>query len=274
MNFYKRYPADYAKKTARLTLAQHGAYTLLLDELYTSETGLPQELDELYRICRAMKRDEQEAVRAVVERFFPVAEDGLRHNERATEELEAAAPALEAARANGKKGGRPKKETQQKPSGFPEQNPDETHSTTHSEPRTKPPQSSDNSPSLRSGESRASRLPKPFALPEEYRSYCLAERPDLNPDRVAENFADYWHGKPGKDGRRLDWLATWRRWVREERAGAKPGGAAADPAWRTEQRERTRLAAPGVAANSAASQFFVDVDARRVPDLTLIGSES
>lgn len=150
MNFYKRYPADYGRKTARLTLAQHGAYSLLLDEVYTSEAGLPSEVDELYRICRAMNKAEQEAVRVVAERFFPVGVDGLRHNSRATEELIEAAPAIEAARANGKKGGRPRKETQEKPIGFSAGNPDETQS----EPRTKAPHSSESS-SLRSEDSVA-----------------------------------------------------------------------------------------------------------------------
>lgn len=87
MNFYKRYMADYAKKTARLTLAQHGAYTLLLDELYGTERPLPQSYDELNRICRAMIKAEQEAVKFVADQYFPVCSDGLRHNNRATEEL-------------------------------------------------------------------------------------------------------------------------------------------------------------------------------------------
>ncbi len=111
--------ADYAKKTSRLTLAQHGAYTLLLDELYITETGLPADLTELYRICRAMNKAEQEAVKFVAETFFPVGADGLRSNERATEELNIAAPAIEAARLNGKKGGRPKTE----PIGVEKNNP-------------------------------------------------------------------------------------------------------------------------------------------------------
>lgn len=125
---------------------QHGAYTLLLDELYSMEQPLPGDLTDLFRICRAMSKAEQEAVKVVADQFFPVGEDGLRRNKRATEELIEAAPALEAARANGKKGGRPKG-TQKKPSGFSEQNPEETHK----EPRTKPPQSLDSS-SLRSEE--------------------------------------------------------------------------------------------------------------------------
>lgn len=151
MNFYKRYPADYGKKTSRLTLAQHGAYTLLLDEIYSTESPLPADFDELYRVCRAMNKPEQEAVRFVAERFFPIGGDGLRRNQRATEEITEAAPAIEAARLNGKKGGRPKKETQQKPNGFSGGYPEETQS----EPSSKAPHSSDNCSSLRSEQSCA-----------------------------------------------------------------------------------------------------------------------
>ena len=144
MNFYKRYMADYAKKTARLTLAQHGAYTLLLDELYATERPLPAEYVELFRICRAMSKTEQEAVRQVVEQFFPLGDDGLRHNSRASAEISEAAPAMEAARLNGKKGGRPTKEPPEiKPSGFPENNPVGFQIETQKEPRTKPPHSSE-----------------------------------------------------------------------------------------------------------------------------------
>lgn len=151
MNFYKRYPADYGRKTARLTLAQHGAYTLLLDEVYSTEAPLPGAFDELYRICRAMSKPEQEAVRAVADKFFPLSSDGLRRNQRAEEEITEAAPAIEAARLNGKKGGRPKKETQKEPSGFSMGNPE----STQNEPKSKAPHSSDNCSSLRSEQSRS-----------------------------------------------------------------------------------------------------------------------
>ena len=76
-------------------------------------------------------------------------------------------------------------------------------------------------PSLRSGVSRGSRLPSPFSLPDEWKDFCRQERPDLDPDAVAAKFSDYWHGKPGKAGTKLDWLATWRNWVREERQAAR-----------------------------------------------------
>lgn len=133
--------ADYAKKTARLTLAQHGAYTLLLDEVYASESALPVEMNELFRVCRAMGKTEQDAVRFVADKFFPINAEGLRQNPRANFELIEAAPALEAARLNGKRGGRPKKE----PIGFTENNPVGFENITQTEPSSKPPHSSDNS---------------------------------------------------------------------------------------------------------------------------------
>lgn len=232
MNFYKRFPADYGRKTARLTLMQHGAYTLLLDELYATEQPLPSNRDELYRICRAMSKPEQESVRTVADSFFPIGDDGMRHNRRATQEIADAAPAMEAARLNGKKGGRPKTTTHQEPSGLFNQNPNHSQS----EPRTKAPQSSD-SPSLRSGEGRASRLPKPFVLPDEWADWATQERPDLDPVKVAAKFADHWHAKPGKSGTKLDWLATWRNWVREERApqAQKPSATGETPYQRSKR---------------------------------------
>lgn len=206
MNFYKRYMGDYTRKTGHLSLAEHGAYTLLLDTLYATEKGLPASFHELFRLCRAMSKAEQTAVAKVAEEFFPVSSDGLRYNSRASEEIEDAAPAIQAAKENGKRGGRPKK-TQEKPSGFSKGTQGE------SSPEPEP-----DSPSLRSGEKRGSRLPADWKLPEEYRSFCREERPDLDPDKVAAKFADFWHGKPGKAGTKLNWFATWRNWVREERA--------------------------------------------------------
>lgn len=144
MNFYPRYPGDYAKKTARLTLAEHGAYALLLDELYSSEEPLPADTEELCRICRAISKNERDAVIRVAEKFFPVGADGLRRNERAEEEIAKARPKIDAAKANGKKGGRPKKEPATepttKPTGFSgeqeKRNPEETQwqSSPHPEP--------------------------------------------------------------------------------------------------------------------------------------------
>lgn len=87
MNFYKRYMADYAQKTAQLSLAEHGAYTLLLDELYSTEKPLPADYIALFRICRAMDKAEQTAVKSVADKYFPIDANGTRCNPRALLEI-------------------------------------------------------------------------------------------------------------------------------------------------------------------------------------------
>jgi hypothetical protein len=67
------------------------------------------------------------------------------------------------------------------------------------------------------GIERATRLTHDFQMPEEWIIFCQTERPDLIPEKTFERFRDYWVAKAGKDGAKLDWLATWRNWVRDQR---------------------------------------------------------
>jgi hypothetical protein len=74
---------------------------------------------------------------------------------------------------------------------------------------------------------RASRLPDDWMLPDDWRTYCRENRPDLNADAVAEDFRDYWRARAGPDAAKLDWAATWRRWVRNQKGatnGNRPNG--------------------------------------------------
>lgn len=65
--------------------------------------------------------------------------------------------------------------------------------------------------------SRGTRLPADWVLPPDWAKWASSERPELNVKKVAERFRDHWIAKPGKDGLKLDWFATWRNWVRNER---------------------------------------------------------
>ena len=62
-------------------------------------------------------------------------------------------------------------------------------------------------------------------LPPDWATWALTKRPDLDPQHTWELFRDYWTAKPGKDGLKTDWFATWRNWVRRERS---PNGRTAD----------------------------------------------
>ena len=66
-------------------------------------------------------------------------------------------------------------------------------------------------------QSRGTRLPADWTPSEDDILFCQSERPDLNPLTVANRFRDYWISQPGQKGLKLDWIATWRNWVRIEK---------------------------------------------------------
>lgn len=123
MNYYERHLGDYAKDTGHLTILEHGAYTLLLDRYYGTEAGIPA--DQVYRLARARSDDEKLAVDVVLAEFFTLTQENLWVNGRAEEEIEKMKIKINAARNNGKKGGRPKKEAEI-PQKEPTENPNET----------------------------------------------------------------------------------------------------------------------------------------------------
>lgn len=85
MHYYKRNIGDYAKKAGRLSMLEHGAYTLLIDAIYDRETfpTLEEALDWVWA------RDEAEvaAVKFVLSKFFELREDGRYVQNRIQEEL-------------------------------------------------------------------------------------------------------------------------------------------------------------------------------------------
>lgn len=114
MNYYNRFPGDYAADTQHLDLDQHGAYTLLLDRLYSTEKPLPKDLETLFFICRASSKRHQNAVKFVLSEFFVKNRLGYT-NKRFEKELKRSRARIKAAKENGKHGGRPPKT---KPSGL------------------------------------------------------------------------------------------------------------------------------------------------------------
>lgn len=85
--------------------------------------------------------------------------------------------------------------------------------------------SSSSSSTTKNNKQLASRLPEDWMPNEEEIDFCLTERPDLNVQSVADQFRDYWVGVAGAKGRKANWTATWRNWVRNQRGGQQQGGA-------------------------------------------------
>lgn len=80
-----------------------------------------------------------------------------------------------------------------------------------------------NQPEEKKPTATATRLPADWMPSDDDCKFCAKERADLSPLDVADRFRDYWIAQPGAKGRKQDWPATWRNWVRnEKRGGASP----------------------------------------------------
>jgi uncharacterized protein YdaU (DUF1376 family) len=85
MHYYKRNLGDYAKKAGRLTMLQHGAYTLLIDSCYDREV-FPT-LEQAIEWTWASTDAEIDAVKFVLSRFFVLDKEGCFVQDRILEEL-------------------------------------------------------------------------------------------------------------------------------------------------------------------------------------------
>jgi uncharacterized protein YdaU (DUF1376 family) len=78
VNYYERHIGDYLKDTAHLSLLEHGIYSRLLDIYYSRDGAVPA--DQVMRLVGARTDAERSAVRDVINEFFDVDGDVLRHN--------------------------------------------------------------------------------------------------------------------------------------------------------------------------------------------------
>jgi len=84
VHYYKKNIGDYYKKAGRLTMLQHGSYTLLIDSCYDRER-FPT-LDDAISWCWASTDEEVDAIKFVLDKFF-VLDDGVYKQNRIEEEI-------------------------------------------------------------------------------------------------------------------------------------------------------------------------------------------
>lgn len=110
MHYYQFNIKDYSFATIRMSLMEDLAFRRMLDLFYESEKPLPFELKRVAKLIGMP--DHQEEIRDVLNEFWQETESGW-VNSRANEEITKYQSKADAARVNGKKGGRPK--TQKEP---------------------------------------------------------------------------------------------------------------------------------------------------------------
>ena len=118
MYYYQKHIGDYRSATAHLDLLHHGVYQYLMETCYMNEQPLPIEVAKVCRLCGARTQEEKEAVQNILDEFFTLTEKGW-VNSRVEKEINAYHANSDKNRANGAKGGRPRKnKTQNNPVGF------------------------------------------------------------------------------------------------------------------------------------------------------------
>jgi len=200
MHYYQFNIGDYIKNTIHLSLMEDLAYRRLLDMYYDSEKPIPTDIPWVSRRLRM----DTDVVQNVLNEFFELSSEGYK-NHRADLEIASYHEYMAKQKANGSKGGRPKK-TQTKPTV----NPDLTQNN------LKQQTTNINHKTIIKAQ-RGSRLPQDWVLTKSLGEWAQSERPDLNIRQVAEQFKDYWIAQAGQKGVKLDWSATWRNWVRNSK---------------------------------------------------------
>jgi len=205
MHYYSFHVSDYIHDTAHLSNDEDLAFRRLLDLYYTQEKPIPNRPEEVARRIRMSKQIG--AVQTVLEEFFMF---DMEHNfwfhKRCDETIAAYQAKAERNREVGRLGGRPKS------------NPQETQMVSKHNPNQEPITINQEPIKERT---RGSRLSADWVLPKEWADWAKQERPDLDLWSVGEQFRDYWSAKAGSGSTKLDWQATWRNWVRNQKQAFK-----------------------------------------------------
>jgi uncharacterized protein YdaU (DUF1376 family) len=108
MHYYPFNIGDYRSDTGHLSWDEKHVYRELLDWSYLDEKPLPLDIDLICRKLAAKTDSQMAAVRTVLEEFFEKTSEGYTQG-RVLLEIKIYSVKADAARLNGKRGGRPKK---------------------------------------------------------------------------------------------------------------------------------------------------------------------
>jgi uncharacterized protein YdaU (DUF1376 family) len=199
MHYYQFHIGDYRAATAHLTNDEDLAYRRLLDMYYDTETPIPLDIDWVSRRLRLG----QDVIENVLKDMFKLSVDGYIHTRCDSEIQKYHSKADSARKANQIRWGSEK---------VLKSDADQILTNNH-----KPITNNQEIKNTIVG-ARGTRLPPDWELSEDQKQFCVKERPDLDPVKVSAGFKDYWISVAGAKGVKKDWDATWRNWVRNQKA--------------------------------------------------------
>lgn len=193
--YYKAYPRDFIEGTIGMHFEIKCAYRVVLDLIYMQGGELPDDPRYISGLLGCSIRKWKCIRNALVELGKLQVTGAFLTKERAVSELETLAKHQDNQRENRS---RPNKN---KTLPSPRCN--------HTEPESVKRETKV------SPKKRGARLNGDWVLPSEWGNWALGEGwPEQIIRAEADKFRDYWHSVAGQKGVKLDWLATWRIWMR------------------------------------------------------------
>ncbi len=252
-DFYKMFPAKWDFGTASLSLEEEAAYLRIVNAIHKHDAPVPDNDRVLAGLFRVSTRKARSLIEALVVAEKLTIANGEIWNERAKADLTQRGMASASAAERGAKGGKARAEKQAVGEQFDtgsqsvrdhfadssgvevvtNQSPTDSEAASNQLNLLGADQANASSRIEKNREEeriekeeaiasskkadRGSRLPSGWTIPEEYRE--SAKEMGASDHLIAseaDRFRDYWIAKAGKDGVKLDWLATWRNWVRRK----------------------------------------------------------
>jgi len=223
MHYYQFNIGDYASHTRYLTPMQDLIYRRLLDLYYLHEKPIPIETPCTFIGLNDCSTD----VQRVLNDYFILTEKGW-INKRADEQIAEYKSKQKSASMAGKKSAEARKASKDAVLERPF-----NERTTDVQPTIKHKPLTINQEPIKESATKvakSTRLSIDWELPDEFAIWAKKERPDLNVNQVADGFKDYWISEAKA---KADWFATWRNWIRKQRAERKDS----EKPWVKENRE-------------------------------------
>lgn len=211
--------------TIGMDATEFGAYMSLVIAAYQCKNRLPDNDERLSRIARLDLRAWVDIKDLVMAKFSNI--EGSWMHDGVQKELDRCFKLSEKNKANALK-----RNESRKPVGEPNLELETDASLTQKEANTNNKEQITNNnkkeieaplelfPSSKINNKKGTRLTEKWELPEEWGLWAveqgLSNKDVLHQEEV---FRDYWIGKAGKEGIKLDWSGTWRNWIRRHKKG-------------------------------------------------------
>jgi uncharacterized protein YdaU (DUF1376 family) len=225
MFHYPHHIGDFDKATRHLTRLERSIYRDLLDFYYESEKQLPLDLSFVCRRILANSNEERTAVEQVLNEFFHKTPDGWYHIRCEAEIDKFHANISQKSEAGKRSAEKRALKLQQALNGRStdvQRHSNGTPTNQEPEPITVN-QIKDMSPPSASTSNKGTRLPENWVLPKAWGDWALSEKTELTSADIrlmAEMFKDHWLANANRaTGKKADWSATWRNWVRNQKGG-------------------------------------------------------